>query len=99
MLFSVHPGYHPENFKLSFSVRTNYMYGRMKKTLPELYAFTMCLWLKSKTTAGSGTPFSYSVHGQPNEIVLLEWGHNPMELLINDKVRHEEVILPSQKCL
>ncbi|XP_068107517.1 neuronal pentraxin receptor isoform X2 [Hyperolius riggenbachi] len=81
-----YPGYHPENVKLSFPVRTNYMYGRMKKTLPELYAFTMCLWLKSKTTSGSGTPFSYSVHGQPNEIVLLEWGHNPMELLINDKV-------------
>lgn len=92
-LEQVHPGYHPENFKLSFSVRTNYMYGRMKKTLPELYAFTMCLWLKSKTTAGSGTPFSYSVHGQPNEIVLLEWGHNPMELLINDKVTQLPVSL------
>ncbi|KAG8436359.1 hypothetical protein GDO86_007454 [Hymenochirus boettgeri] len=80
------PGYNPENFKLSFPVRTNYMYGRVKKTLPELYAFTVCMWLKSKASAGSGTPFSYSVPGQPNEIVLLEWGHNPMELLINDKV-------------
>lgn len=88
-----YPGYHPENFKLSFPVRTNYMYGRMKKTLPELYAFTICLWLKSKTTSGSGTPFSYSVHGQPNEIVLLEWGHNPMELLINDKVTQLPVSL------
>ncbi|XP_040215426.1 neuronal pentraxin receptor [Rana temporaria] len=88
-----YPGYHPENFKLSFSVRTNYMYGRMKKTLPELYAFTLCLWLKSKTTSGSGTPFSYSVHGQPNEIVLLEWGHNPMELLINDKATQLPVSL------
>ncbi|KAM4651830.1 neuronal pentraxin receptor [Discoglossus pictus] len=81
-----YPGYHPENFKLSFPVRTNYMYGRAKKTLPELYAFTICMWLKSKASSGSGTPFSYSVPGQPNEIVLLEWGHNPMELLINDKV-------------
>ncbi|XP_075038936.1 neuronal pentraxin receptor [Mixophyes fleayi] len=89
----VYPGYHPENVKLSFPVRTNYMYGRMRKTLPELYAFTMCLWLKSKTTSGSGTPFSYSVHGQPNEIVLLEWGHNPMELLINDKVTQLPVSL------
>uniref|UniRef100_UPI00398EBCE5 neuronal pentraxin receptor n=1 Tax=Xenopus tropicalis TaxID=8364 RepID=UPI00398EBCE5 len=87
------PGYNPENFKLSFSVRTNYMYGRVKKTLPELYAFTMCMWLKSKASVGSGTPFSYSVPGQPNEIVLLEWGHNPMELLINDKVTQLPVSL------
>uniref|UniRef100_A0A672PN31 Neuronal pentraxin-2-like n=1 Tax=Sinocyclocheilus grahami TaxID=75366 RepID=A0A672PN31_SINGR len=27
-----------------------------------------------------------SVPGQANEIVLIEWGHNPIELLINDKV-------------
>ncbi|XP_053545408.1 neuronal pentraxin receptor [Bombina bombina] len=85
-LESGYPGYHPENFKINFPVRTNYMYGRMKKTLPELYAFTICMWLKAKASSGSGTPFSYSVPGQPNEIVLLEWGHNPMELLINDKV-------------
>ncbi|MEE6502823.1 hypothetical protein FKM82_004650 [Ascaphus truei] len=87
------PGYQPENFKLSFPVRTNYMYGRVKKTLPELYAFTMCMWLKTKASSGSGTPFSYSVQGQPNEIVLLEWGHNPMELLINDKVTQLPVSL------
>uniref|UniRef100_A0A8C5Q688 Neuronal pentraxin receptor n=1 Tax=Leptobrachium leishanense TaxID=445787 RepID=A0A8C5Q688_9ANUR len=87
------PNYQPENFKLIFSVRTNYMYGRMKKTLPELYAFTMCMWLKSKASSGSGTPFSYSVPGQPNEIVLLEWGHNPMELLINDKATQLPVSL------
>lgn len=62
------------------------MYARMKKSLPELYAFTICLWLKSKALAGLGTPFSYSVPSQANEIVLLEWGTNPLELLINDKV-------------
>ncbi|XP_029446051.1 neuronal pentraxin receptor [Rhinatrema bivittatum] len=76
----------PDGYKVTFPVRTNYMYARMKKTLPQLYAFTMCLWLKSKASNGVGTPFSYSVTGQPNEIVLLEWGHNPMELLINDKI-------------
>lgn len=62
------------------------MYARMKKSLPELYAFTICMWLKSKALAGLGTPFSYSVPSQANEIVLLEWGTNPLELLINDKV-------------
>ncbi|KFW61084.1 Chromobox protein 6, partial [Pygoscelis adeliae] len=81
------PGYSPPNaFKVTIPVQNNYMYARMKKSLPELYAFTICMWLKSKALAGLGTPFSYSVPSQANEIVLLEWGTNPLELLINDKV-------------
>ncbi|XP_019370722.1 PREDICTED: neuronal pentraxin receptor [Gavialis gangeticus] len=81
------PAYNPPDaFKVTIPVQTNYMYVRLKKSLPELYSFTVCMWLKSKASSGLGTPFSYSVPGQANEIVLLEWGHNPMELLINDKV-------------
>ncbi|XP_014819812.1 PREDICTED: neuronal pentraxin receptor [Calidris pugnax] len=81
------PGYSPPDaFKVTIPVQNNYMYARMKKSLPELYAFTICMWLKSKALAGLGTPFSYSVPTQSNEIVLLEWGTNPLELLINDKV-------------
>ncbi|XP_009320785.1 PREDICTED: neuronal pentraxin receptor-like [Pygoscelis adeliae] len=76
----------PNAFKVTIPVQNNYMYARMKKSLPELYAFTICMWLKSKALAGLGTPFSYSVPSQANEIVLLEWGTNPLELLINDKV-------------
>nr|XP_006119028.1 neuronal pentraxin receptor [Pelodiscus sinensis] len=76
----------PDAYKVTIPVRTNYMYARMKKSLPELFAFTVCMWLKSKASSGLGTPFSYSAPGQANEIVLMEWGHNPMELLINDKV-------------
>ncbi|XP_010004583.1 PREDICTED: neuronal pentraxin receptor-like [Chaetura pelagica] len=76
----------PDAFKVTIPVQNNYMYARMKKSLPELYAFTICMWLKSKATTGLGTPFSYSVPSQANEIVLLEWGTNPLELLINDKV-------------
>ncbi|CAM4460612.1 unnamed protein product [Lepidochelys olivacea] len=76
----------PDAYKVTIPVRTNYMYARMKKSLPELFAFTICMWLKSKASSGLGTPFSYSAPGQANEIVLMEWGHNPMELLINDKV-------------
>ncbi|NWS68254.1 CBX6 protein, partial [Crotophaga sulcirostris] len=76
----------PDAFKVTIPVQNNYMYARMKKSLPELYAFTICMWLKSKALAGLGTPFSYSVPSQSNEIVLLEWGTNPLELLINDKV-------------
>lgn len=76
----------PENFKLSLPLRTNYLFGRVKKSLPEMYAFTVCMWLKSSSSPGIGTPFSYGVPGQANEIVLIEWGNNPIELLINDKV-------------
>ncbi|XP_034070412.1 neuronal pentraxin-2b [Gymnodraco acuticeps] len=76
----------PEQFKLSLPQRTNYLYGRVTKTLPEMYAFTLCMWIKSSASPGIGTPFSYGVPGQANEIVLIEWGNNPIELLINDKV-------------
>lgn len=77
----------PDAFKISIPIRNNYMYARMRKPLPELYAFTICMWLRSRSGGtGQGTPFSYSVLGQANEIVLLEAGPDPMELLINDKV-------------
>ncbi|XP_069347360.1 neuronal pentraxin receptor [Eulemur rufifrons] len=77
----------PDAFKVSIPFRNNYMYARVRKALPELYAFTACMWLRSRSGGtGQGTPFSYSVPGQANEIVLLEAGHEPMELLINDKV-------------
>lgn len=81
----------PENFKISLPLRTNYHYGKVKRSLPEMYAFTICLWLKSSAslgTPGVGTPFSYGVPGQANEIVLIEWDNNPVELLINDKVQN-----------
>uniref|UniRef100_A0A672KSN6 Neuronal pentraxin-2-like n=1 Tax=Sinocyclocheilus grahami TaxID=75366 RepID=A0A672KSN6_SINGR len=76
----------PEDFKVSLPLRTNYLYGRIKKSLPEMYAFTVCMWLKSSASPGIGTPFSYGAPGQANEIVLIEWGNSPMELLVNDKV-------------
>ncbi|KAM3624451.1 uncharacterized protein V6R79_023629 [Siganus canaliculatus] len=75
----------PDGFILSFPMRTNYMYGLVRKEITEMYAFTACVWLKAKE-GGIGTPFSYSVPGQPNELVLLQGVHNPVELLINDKV-------------
>ncbi|TDG98184.1 hypothetical protein EPR50_G00216070 [Perca flavescens] len=59
----------PEQFKLSLPQRTNYLYGRITKSLPEMYAFTLCMWIKSSASPGIGTPFSYGVPGQANEIV------------------------------
>lgn len=66
------------------------MYGRVKKTVTrEIYAMTLCMWLKGGAS-GIGTPFSYSAPGQANELVLIEWGDKPMELLIKDTVREDE---------
>ncbi|XP_056300966.1 neuronal pentraxin-2 isoform X2 [Pseudoliparis swirei] len=76
----------PDAFQISFPIRSNYMYGRVKKTLmQEIFALTLCLWIKAGVGPGLGTPFSYSAPGQANELVLIEWGDDPMELLIDDK--------------
>ncbi|XP_077575864.1 neuronal pentraxin receptor b [Stigmatopora nigra] len=86
----------PDGFVLSFPMRTNYMYGLVRKEITEMYAFTACIWLKAKE-GGIGTPFSYSVPGQPNELVLLQGVHNPVELLINDKVAQLPLSLPQDQ--
>ncbi|KAJ8389184.1 hypothetical protein AAFF_G00123900 [Aldrovandia affinis] len=75
-----------DKFQLTFPLRNNYMYAKVMKSMPEMYAFTVSMWLKSNASPGVGTPFSYAVPGQANELVLIEWGNNPMEILINDKV-------------
>ena len=32
-----------DKFQLTFPLRTNYMYAKVKKSLPEMYAFTVCM--------------------------------------------------------
>ncbi|XP_077384335.1 neuronal pentraxin-2 [Festucalex cinctus] len=76
----------PDAFQLSFPMRTNYMHARITRTLPrEIFALTLCLRLKAGAGPAMGTPFSYSAPGQANEVVLIEWGGNPVELLIDDQ--------------
>ncbi|XP_028326685.1 neuronal pentraxin-2-like [Gouania willdenowi] len=76
----------PDAFMISFPMRTNYMHGRVRRTLlQEIFALTLCMWIKAGSAPGLGTPFSYSAPGQSNELVLIEWGNNPLELLIDDK--------------
>ncbi|MCI4393313.1 hypothetical protein PGIGA_G00156020 [Pangasianodon gigas] len=84
---------YPQGYKLSFPMRTNYMYGLVRRNIPEMYAFTACVWLKA-TESGIGTPFSYAVDKQPNELVLLQGVHNPAELLINAKVAQLPLTFP-----
>ncbi|XP_043971480.1 neuronal pentraxin receptor b [Gambusia affinis] len=86
----------PDGFVLSFPMRTSYMHGLVRKEITEMYAFTACVWLKPKE-GGIGTPFSYSVPAQPNELVLLQGVHNPVELLINDKVAQLPLSLPQNE--
>lgn len=61
------------------------MYAVVTHSMPKLRAFTICLWLRP-AERGIGTPVSYAVPEQPNELVLLQGLHAPAELLINDKV-------------
>ncbi|XP_041038312.1 neuronal pentraxin-1-like [Carcharodon carcharias] len=76
-----------DRFQVSFPLRTNYMYVKMTSTLAqEVFAFTVCLHLKTLSAPVVGTPFSYAVLGEPNELVLTQWGTSPMHLLINDKM-------------
>lgn len=75
----------PEGYRLSFPTRTNYMYAVMNHAIPKLRAFTLCLWLRP-AEGGIGTPLSYAVPEQPNELVLLQGLRSPADLLINDKV-------------
>ncbi|KAM4634495.1 neuronal pentraxin receptor a [Polymixia lowei] len=75
----------PEGYRLSFPSRTNYMYAAVKHPVPELRALTACLWLRV-VAGGVGTPLSYAVPEQPNELALLQGLHTPTELLVNDQV-------------
>uniref|UniRef100_A0A672FV29 Neuronal pentraxin receptor a n=1 Tax=Salarias fasciatus TaxID=181472 RepID=A0A672FV29_SALFA len=75
----------PEGYRLSFPTRTHHMYAVVKHPIPKLRAFTVCLWLRP-AEGGIGTPLSYGVAEQPNELVLLQGLRTPAELLINDKV-------------
>lgn len=88
----------PEGYRLSFPTRTNYMYAVMKHSVPKLRAFTVCLWLRS-TDVGIGTPLSYAVPEQANEVVLMQGMHTPAELLINDKVWRRDCVLPTHVAL
>lgn len=80
----------PQGYRLSFPTRTNYMYAVVKHSIPKLRAFTVCLWLRP-AEGGIGTPLSYAVPEQPNELVLLQGLHTAAELLINDKVEKQSI--------
>ncbi|XP_028312008.1 neuronal pentraxin receptor a [Gouania willdenowi] len=75
----------PEGYRLSFPTRTAHMHAVVKHFIPTLQALTACLWLRP-AEGGIGTPLSYAVPEQPNEVALLQGLHTPAELIINDKV-------------
>ncbi|KTF96853.1 hypothetical protein cypCar_00025047 [Cyprinus carpio] len=74
---------YPQGYKLSFPVRTNHMYGLVRRNIPEMYAFTACLWLKPVEN-GIGTPFSYAVPEQPNELDTLGGRFDASQALVGE---------------
>ena len=41
--------------------------------LPDLTQFTVCLWMKSNDTENTGTPLSYSVKEEDNELLIYNY--------------------------
>jgi len=45
----------------------------MTRGLPDLTQFTLCFWMKSSDTENKGTPFSYSIKGEYNELLIYNY--------------------------
>ncbi|XP_062382884.1 chromobox protein homolog 6 [Sardina pilchardus] len=60
-------------------------YALVTSPVPALHALTVCFWLRPRH-ARLGTPLSYAVPGQPNELVLLQGKRQPLELIVNNQV-------------
>ena len=41
--------------------------------LPNLAQFTLCFWMKSNDTENKGSPFSYSVEEEDNELLIYNY--------------------------
>ena len=63
------------DFKFPTSGVTDYVINR---NMRRLTAVTVCLWMRSADQTNKGTPFSYAVSGQDNELLL----HNYKSLVI-----------------
>ena len=56
--------------------------------MPNLSAVTVCLWIKTdRKTRNEGTPLSYAVPGESNELLLIDYRN--FEVYINDHRRFE----------
>ena len=55
--------------------------------MPSLTQFTVCFWMKSSDRKNMGTPFSYAVPDEDNE--LLVFNYRDFHLYIGGKIRLE----------
>ena len=55
--------------------------------MPNLSAVTVCLWMKTADTKNEGTPLSYAVPGESNELLLIDYRN--FEVYINNHRRFE----------
>ncbi|XP_068679818.1 neuronal pentraxin-2-like [Montipora foliosa] len=65
-------GYSLNNYALQFSSIGVNDYVNIWG-MPSLSRFTVCLWMRS-SSLNDGTPFSYAVNGQHNELLLFDYG-------------------------
>ena len=52
--------------------------------LPDLTQFTLCFWMKSNDTENRGSPFSYSMKEEDNELLI--YNYKSFRLGINDQL-------------
>ncbi|XP_068679510.1 neuronal pentraxin-2-like [Montipora foliosa] len=76
-------GYSSNDYALQFSTTGVSDYVNIWG-MPGLSQFTVCLWMKS-SSSNEGTPFSYAVNGQENELLLYNYGS--FELCIGGQCR------------
>ena len=69
------------DFKFPTSGVTDYVINRNMRNLT---AVTVCLWMRTADQTIKGTPFSYAVSGQYNELLLHDY--KDFDIEVGDKV-------------
>ena len=75
-------------YTLQFPKKGTRDYVIIKRGMPNLSAVTVCLWIKTdRNTRNEGTPLSYAVLGESNELLLIDYRN--FEVYINGHRRFE----------
>ena len=70
------------DYALQFLNKESHLAGvHVAAGLPDLTQFTLCFWMKSNDTENRGSPFSYSVKEEDNELLI--YNYKSFRLVIN----------------
>lgn len=61
------------DYALQFLNKESQDFVQVARGLPDLMQFTLCFWMKSSDTKNKGTPFSYSIKGEDNELLIYNY--------------------------